>query len=111
MRGLRGQEHGEEHLMPRLRIIQTGEEVLAIVCDAELIGREFREEKTVLKVDERFYGGREASVGECLRAIREATIANVVGSVVERAIQEGLIDPERVLRVQGVPHAMMVKMK
>jgi hypothetical protein len=97
--------------MPRLRIIQAGEEVIAIVCDAELIGREFREEKAVLKVDERFYGGREASVEECLRAIREATIANMVGSVVERAIQEGLIDPDRVLRVQGIPHAMMVKMK
>ncbi|MEM2282223.1 MAG: DUF424 family protein [Candidatus Hadarchaeales archaeon] len=97
--------------MPRLRVLQVGEEVLVIVCDAELLGREFREGKLVLKVDEKFYQGREASLEECMRMIREATIANLVGSVVERAISEGLIDPKKVVRVQGVPHAMMVKMK
>jgi hypothetical protein len=97
--------------MPRLRILQVGEEVVVIICDAELLGKEFRESKVVLKVDERFYGGKEATMEECIKALRMATIANVVGSVVERAIQEGLIDPDRVLRIQGVPHAMMVKMK
>jgi hypothetical protein len=97
--------------MPRLRILQVGEEVVVIICDAELLGKEFRESKVVLKVDERFYGGKEATMEECIKALRMATIANVVGSVVERAIQEGLIDPNRVLRIQGVPHAMMVKMK
>jgi len=97
--------------MPKLRILQVGEEVLVIICDAELIGKEFRENKVVLRIDERFYGGEEATPEECMKALRNATIANIVGSMVEKAIQEGLIDPDRVLRVQGVPHAMMVKMK
>jgi hypothetical protein len=97
--------------MPKLRILQVGEEVLVIICDAELIGKEFRENKVVLRIDERFYGGEEVTPEECMKALRNATIANIVGSMVEKAIQEGLIDPDRVLRVQGVPHAMMVKMK
>jgi len=97
--------------MPRLRVLQVGEEVVVIICDAELLGKEFRESKVVLKVDERFYGGEEATVEECLKALRKATIANIVGSMVEKAVQAGLIDPDRVLKVQGIQHAMMVKMK
>lgn len=97
--------------MPLLRILHIGEEVLVVVCDAELLGKEFREGKFVLKVDSKFYGGKEASMEECINAIKNATMANLVGSVVEKAIYEGLIDPARVLRVQGIPHAMMVRIE
>ncbi len=97
--------------MPLLRVLHVGEESIAVVCDRELLGKEFREGKFVLKVDEKFYGGKESSVNECLRAIRESTIANLVGSIVEHAIKENLIDPSCVLKIRGVPHAMRVVMK
>jgi len=96
--------------MPELKIRRVGGEVVVSVCDAELIGKEFREGEVRLKVSEEFYRGREASVSECLKAMREATIGNLVGSIVEVAVREGLIDPSRVLRVEGVPHAQFVRL-
>lgn len=96
--------------MPELRIRRMGEETLVTVCDTELLGKEFKEGEIRLKVTEEFYRGREASVSECLRAMKEATIGNLVGSIVEEAIREGLVDPRCVLRIQGVPHAQFVRL-
>ena len=95
--------------MPRLSIKRTSDHVLVAVCDAELLGKEFREGKLRLKIHEAFYDGEEASVKKCLEALKEATIANLVGSIVEEVIKAGLIDPSRVIRVQGVPHAQFVR--
>ncbi len=97
-----------DHL-PLLRIVHTANEVLVIVCDSELLGKEFKEGEFRLKVHRSFYNGREASIKECLAALRQATIANMVGSIVEHAIKEGLIDRKNVIRIQNVPHAQMVR--
>jgi hypothetical protein len=45
-----------------------------------------------------------------MRALRDATIANLVGSIVEHAVKAGLIDPKHVFKFQGVPHAQLVRM-
>ena len=95
--------------MPMLRIRRASDHVLVTVCDAGLLGKEFGEGKLRLNVDGAFYDGDEASVGECLAALRGATIANLVGSIVEEGIKAGLIDPKRVIRIQGIPHAQFVK--
>jgi len=96
--------------MPLLRILQTRGEVLVVICDAGLLGKEFKTGKLRLKVDESFYCGKEASVEKCLQALREGTIANLVGSIVEHAIKAGFIDHTNVIRIQNVLHAQMVKM-
>jgi hypothetical protein len=96
--------------MPLLRTLRTRGEVLVIICDAELLGKEFREGKFRLKVDESFYCGEEASIEKCLQALQEATIANLVGSIVEYAIKAGFIDQMSVIRIQNVAHAQMVRM-
>ena len=85
-------------------------EVLVVICDAGLLGKEFKHGKFRLKVDKNFYCGVEASVETCLQALREATIANLVGSIVEHAIKAGFIDHTNVIKIQNVPHAQMVKM-
>lgn len=90
--------------------MRTKDEVLVIICDSKLMGKEYRQSELKLKVDRSFYGGREASVAECLDALREATIANMVGSIVEHAIKEGIVARVNVIKIQGVPHAQMVRM-
>ncbi len=96
--------------MPSLRVIRTQGEVLVVVCDAELIGRELTEGKLRLKINESFYRSEEKSVEECLAALREATVANLVGSIVEHAIKANMIKPENVLRIQNVAHAQLVRL-
>ena len=81
-----------------------------VICDAGLLGKELKKGELRLKVDESFYCGEEANVEKCLQALREATIANLVGSIVEHATKAGFIDHTNVIRIQNVPHAQMVKM-
>jgi len=96
--------------MPILRMMRAQNEVLVAICDADLLRREFKEGKLRLKISESFYGSKEVSVEACLAALREATIANLVGSIVDHAIKAGFIDRANVIRIEGVPHAQMVRM-
>ncbi len=43
-------------------------------------------------------------------ALKEATIANMVGSIVKHAIQAGLVKPANVIELQKVPHAQIVRL-
>ncbi|MEM2874425.1 MAG: DUF424 family protein [Candidatus Hadarchaeales archaeon] len=96
--------------MPLLRKLNHGGERLVIICDRELLGRKFKCGELKLEVKESFYGGEEASVQECLRALEEATIGNMVGSIVDEAIKAGIIDGRNVIRFEGVPHAQLVRL-
>jgi hypothetical protein len=93
-----------------LKVIRASGETLVIVCDRELLGKTLRKRGLKLEVKESFYKGREASVGECLGALREATIANLVGSIVRHAIKAGVVDRNHVLRFGQVLHAQLVRM-
>ncbi|TES84090.1 MAG: DUF424 family protein [Hadesarchaea archaeon] len=95
--------------MPSLKVIRTQDEVLVVVCDSELLGKKFNQGKLKLEVKESFYRGAEASVEECLTALREATIANLVGSIVRHAVKVGIIERSNVLKIQNVPHAQLVR--
>lgn len=95
--------------MPLLRILKVEDETIVIICDADLLGKTFRKKRVRLEVKESFYRGREATVEECLEALREATIANLVGSIVDHAIAHGLVNPECVLKFGKVKHAQIVR--
>ena len=93
--------------MPELNIRRKGEETIVSVCDSELLGKKLEEGKLKLEVDREFYEGKEASIEECLEAIEEATIANLVGSIIEPAIEAGHISEEHVLTIEDVQHAQL----
>jgi len=85
--------------------------VLLATCDAELLGRILREGKIVFEVREEFYKGSKVSVDEAIDLMKQSTIVNMVGqNIVEKAIERGLVHPEAVLKISGVPHAQIVKM-
>ncbi len=96
--------------MPSLRVIRTQGEVLVVVCDPELLGKKFRQGELMLEVKESFYRGDEASIEDCMAALREATIANLVGSIVGHAVKAGLIERANILKIQNVPHAQLVRL-
>ena len=90
---------------------KVGRNVLLAVCDCELLGRTLREGKIVFQVKNEFYNGREATVEEAMGMIDNSTIVNLVGKCcVEKAIANGYVHPEAVLRIEGVPHAQIVKL-
>ena len=94
-----------------INIIEARGEKIVAMCDQDLLGVKLVDGKLVLHVNERFYGGQLVPLSYAMSKAREATILNLVGeSVVNAAIKEGLVHPEAVIRVAGVPHAQAVKM-
>lgn len=90
---------------------KIGKNVLLAVCDCELLGKTLREGKIVFHVKDDFYNGRKATLEEAVGMIDNSTIVNLVGKCcVEKAIAKGYVHPEAVLRIDGVPHAQIVKL-
>jgi len=84
--------------------------VLLATCDAELLGKVLRDGKIVFEVREEFYKGSKVSVEEAIDLMRQSTVVNMVGEcIVGRALEKGLIHPEAILKISGVPHAQIVK--
>jgi len=80
-------------------------------CDAELLGQILRDGKIVFEVKENFYKGSKVSVEEAIQLVKQCTIVNMVGRrIVKRAVEEGLVHPEAILEISGVPHAQIVKL-
>lgn len=84
--------------------------MLLAACDEELLGKTLRHGKLVFKVKEEFYKGPKMPVEGAIELIKESTIVNLVGTnIVNKAIEEGLVHPEAVLKISGIPHAQIVK--
>ena len=94
--------------MPQVSIKKDSGEVVITVCDSELFGKKFEEGNFTLEIEESFYGGEEMEMEECLETLKEASIGNLVGSIVDHAIEDGIIEPEHVLEIEGVKHAQFV---
>ena len=88
-----------------------GHYVLLATCDAELLGKVLREGKIVFEVREEFYKGSKVSVEEAIDLMRQSTVVNMVGKcIVDKALEKGMIHPEAILQISGVPHAQIVKL-
>ncbi len=94
-----------------MNLKKIGRNVLLAICDSELLGKTLREGKIVFQVKEDFYRGARVDVDEAVCMIENSTIVNMVGkNVVKKAIERGYVHPEAVLKIDGVPHAQIVKL-
>lgn len=95
-----------------VRNYQQGPQRLLAACDAELLGTSHREGRFRLDVAPAFYDGLRVGEAELAAYLRGCTVANLVGSrSVGIAIRLGLVRPDHVLVVQGVPHAQLLVME
>lgn len=90
---------------------RVGRNVVLAICDCDLLGKTLREGRIVFHVKEEFYRGGKVTVEEALGMIENSTIVNMVGkNCVEKAVQKGYVHPEAILRIEGVPHAQIIKL-
>lgn len=92
------------------KLSKCGEHVLLAACDEELLGQILKDGKIVFKIGEEFYKGPKIPLDDAVSLMEESTVVNLVGpNVVKKAIEKGLVHPEAVLDICGVPHAQIVK--
>jgi len=94
-----------------VNVFRQSDHVLVAACDAELLGKTLREGDTVFKIQEHFYGGSLVRIEEAIGILKGASCANLVGpTIVGAAIKEGLVHPQSVVRISGIPHAQIIRM-
>ena len=90
---------------------KRGKCVLLAACDAELLGKTLKEGKIVFHINEKFYKGVKTTVEEAVELMKQCTIVNLVGkNIVRKAIEAGLVHPEAVLLIEGIPHAQIIRL-
>ncbi len=94
-----------------VNVRRRGQYVILAACDCGLLGKVLKDEKIVFEIREDFYKGQKVTVEEALELCKQSTIVNMVGQcIIDKAVEEGLIHPEAILKIKGVPHAQIVKM-
>jgi hypothetical protein len=89
---------------------ETDQGLLVTVCDREIVGETFEDEEVSLTVTEDFYGGETADVDAVVDSLARASVANIVGTeAVALAIEEGFVDEDHVLEIDGTRHAQFLR--
>jgi hypothetical protein len=92
-----------------VKVHKVGKSEVIAVCDEDLIGKCFEEEKIYLDVNERFYKGDIVDGSEILKICMDAKTVNIVGkNSVKLFLDAGIILKENVREVEGIPFAMIV---
>ncbi len=95
-----------------VKIHNTYRDIVA-VCDSELLGKLFEEDKFQLDVKESFFKGEEKTKQEVFDIMqdmaKEDATFNIVGrEATELAIEAGIITQEGIKEIQGVPFALVL---
>lgn len=86
-------------------------QVLVAACDTDILGKTFEEGDLQINVGEGFYGGDKVGPDALTELMESASIVNLVGDkVVALAIEQGLVDPDCVMNIGGVPHAQILRL-
>lgn len=94
------------------RIHKSYRDVVAI-CDSELIGKKFEEDKSQLEIKESFFKGEKISKEKLIELIqdisREDATFNIVGEKsINTAVEAGIISDEKIKRIQNIPFALIL---
>lgn len=85
--------------------------MLLAICDADTLGKTLRHGKIDFQIREEFYKGSLVSLEEAIGLIQQSTVINMVGRrIVKKALEEGLVHPDAILEIEGIPHAQIVKL-
>ena len=84
---------------------------IVAICDQDIIGKEFHEGKFHLQVSESFYKGELKTEEEVREIMLQFSSLNIVGKEsINLALALGVISPESLLTIQGVPHAQTLSL-
>lgn len=86
---------------------------LVAVCDANLLGKTYEQGSRLLEVREGFFNGEEKEEKEIIELMKhyagEDATFNIIGKdSVKAGIKAGIISKEGVMKVQGIPFALVL---
>ncbi|HOP08682.1 MAG TPA: DUF424 family protein [Candidatus Methanofastidiosa archaeon] len=92
-----------------VKVHKACNDVLVAVCDEDVLGKEFKEGRLKLFVNESFYKGKLIEMDELEKFLKLASILNIVGhESIRRAVECEFIDEDNILNIGSTRHAQMV---
>jgi hypothetical protein len=89
---------------------KQGNQTMLATCDCDICGKTLRDGKIVFEVREDFYKGMKVTIEEAIELCKQSTIVNMIGTcIVKHAVEAGLVHPDAILKIKGIPHAQIVK--
>ncbi len=93
------------------RTFRTEKDLVVAACDENLLERELSFNDFRVKVKKEFYGGKLVDEQIVAKLLKKATIGNILGKeIVAIAASSGLIEPDNLVYIDGIPHAQFVKL-
>ena len=93
-----------------LKSYRTDKGTMIACCDEDLLGKIFREGKLRISPESGFYGNSLLALGEALVLFDKADVLNLVGkSIIDAAIEKGIVHPEAVIVIAGIPHVQVMR--
>ena len=95
-----------------VKIHRSYRDVVAI-CDSDLIGKLFEEDKFQLDVKESFFKGDEKNKEEIIEIMKNMLIEDATFNIIgkestQTAIEAGIISKEGIKEIQGIPFALIL---
>ena len=89
--------------------IHKGLHSVVAICDADLIGKSFKQGKLRLSISEHFYKGERKNLDEITHLLVNSSNLNLVGpKIIQLALSLNLITKKQILVIDGVPHAQII---
>ncbi len=93
-----------------INTIKQGRHVIIAACDAELLDKSLEYGKIKFIVRKDFYGGSLVFLEEAMEILKMGTIINLVGEqIVNGAIKCGIVHPDSIIDISGVPHVQIMR--
>jgi len=93
-----------------VKIHEVRGEVVVSICDADLLGKKFRQGNITIDFSSSFFGGKLMEIDQALMLLETATIASLFGeNVISRAIEKGLLSRDAPIRIAGIPHVQLIR--
>ena len=96
----------------QVRIIKSYRDIV-VICDSDLIGKKFEQEKFQIDIKENFFKGEEKTEEETARIIQDMHLNdssfNIAGKQsIALALKMGIISEDNVKTIQGVPFSLVL---
>lgn len=90
-----------------VKVHKTAQGKVVVISDKEIIGKKFEEGELQLDLSKDFYAGEEETNQEKLKELsRDTYLLHLTGrKTVEYFTKLGLVEKDRILHVNGTPHA------
>jgi len=93
-----------------MKIHQTESGEVIAICDAELIGNTYENEKACITITPDFFGTEQVPEDKVEKALREGDNITMAGTrTIALAREIGILGEEDIILIQGVPYATIFR--